>query len=881
MDRLPTGGVPLGYSMMKGQIPFHEGFPLTYSKPQKNVGEVDQKISLKDALAFVTPDDVLSYYKGVQKDVLNTAAGDSHVLRRAAQGEIKARITLAVIAAFEEAANLSEWRQGNGHVASPEYRAHLLSGMIYIFGRLGYLPHDESYETQPGFITSDQLKLVEKGDTPSGRWRKVWSYAKDLSDLTPTSSEVSHTVRYEQVFCRGFSLCYATGSASAGTEKWHMLGDTDGNLGFFRENIDVPGNYALDYSFSQNLKDHEEQIITTTITIAELVVDVYTGGAAAPIFAKVNTILFPFVHAMCSGDASDLLNSTISMAQDLAMQGATLAAKDFSRSQFAIDLQKQGGKTFDFFVAKVDAAGNLIEGVGASMAKVVAQAQKMAAGELGVLEANQKGLLSGLPFGKQMLSAAHLLGSRAIGNAENQFRAITAEVQDAVRSSAGVGGWAHDIGAAIDFKSVVGKIPPEKFTDDFVRNALHNALEKTIKDSGAPAYCHEAIYTGAAWQVLLLAQTGELVSTSGPALREYAQSKVAYQQGFVPDELKAAYAASGQKFVPISAPAGVAALLAKPNPGIISGQMTTMSAKAMLAANAGVTLSDIGPSKSDLLIAFGISGLGLGLAAKVTGKTLPLWAVAAGAAGMAGAYAYFARNTVMAPPISVATREPPTLMSLQNKGIASAYFQGLAPQFVLAAMPATSSATTTLAKARLSAAALSASAPITSGYKKTFVNAAGGAATGQSTKNLVLLQDGAHKFTVAEVQYLLGLWGAKPKPTINGVWSDETVLAVRDYQTRAFQADKLFSLADVTGNPFDDKTSAQLRRFAKTLLTSPSKGHTITVEEAQAILGLKITGAEDAATQAKLKAAFMGPIATAATQAWLRNLAGGAVAEFV
>jgi len=874
--------------MMKGQIPFHVGFPLTYSKPQKNVGEVDQKISLKDALAFVTPDDVLSYYKGVQKDVFNTAAGDSHVLRRAAQGEIKARITLAVIAAFEEAANLSEWRQGNGRVASPEYRAHLLSGMMYMFGRLGYLPHDESYEAQPAFITSDQLKLVQKGDTPSGRWRRVWSYAKDLSNLTPTSSEASHTERYEQVFCRGFSLCYATGSAEAGTEKWHMLGDTDGNLGFFRENVDAPGNYALDYSFSQNLKDHEEQIVQTTIIIAELVVDVYTGGAAAPIFAKVNTILFPFVHAMCSGDASDLLNATILMAQDLAKQGATLAAKDFSQSQFAIDLQNQGGKTFDFFVAKADAAGNLVEGVGASMAKVVAQAQKMAAGELSVLQANAKGLLSGMPFGKQMLSAAHLLGSQAIGFGEKQFRAVTAEVQEAVRSSAGVGGWAHDIGAAIDFTSVVGKIPPEKFTDDFVRAALHDALEKTIKDCGAPAYCHEAIYTGAAWQVLLLTQKQELVPASGPALREYAQSKVAYQQGFVPDELKAAYASSGQTFVPLTAPAGVRALLAKPNPGIISGQMTTMSAKAMLAANAGVTVSDIGPSKSDLLIALGISGLGLGLArglaAKVTGKTLPLWAVAVGAAGMTGAYAYFARNTVMAPPISAATREPPTLMSLQTKGLASAYFQGLAPQFMLSGMPAAGAgqaATTTLAKARETALMMAKAAPTTTDYKKTFVNAAGGAATGQSTKNLVLLQDGAHRFTVAEVQYLLGLWGSNPKVAIDGVWSDQNTLAVRDYQTRAFQADKLFSLADVTGNPFDDKTSAQLRRFAKTLLTSPSKGHTITVEEAQAILGLKITGIEDVPTQAKLKAAFMGPIASPATQAWLRNLAGGAVAEFV
>lgn len=840
--------------MMKGQIPFHDRFPLIYNTPAVNRPEGDDhKISLKDAITFVASADVLSYYRGVQDDVMNVEKGDSHVFRRAKHGEEKARITLAVIAAFEEATDLGVWRQGNGRLANPQYRTYLLLGMMFVFTKLGYLPHDEQYDTEPSFLTADARKLAT--ETPSGRWRRVWSYSVDFSKLTPSSSDTSHTVRYEEIFCRGFAVCYATGSIEGGDEKWHTLGDSDGNLGFFREQVDNPANFALDYSFAQNLLDHQEEIVKATVIIAELVVDVYTGGATAALFASVNKFLFPFVHAMCTGDSSQLLNSTIAMAGDLAKQGIKIAETDVNVVGGMTLLKTQAKKTYEFFVAKLapkfDSSGNqlfdqygkpimeLAEGVGASMAKVVGQARtamagKVFPGENSIAKAIDAGTFAGLPYGKQVLSAAHLLGSREVGNLEKQFRAVTAEVQTAIRATAGVGGWAHDIGASIDFVSAVGNIPYEQFSDESVKSALHDALEKTIADYNVPSYCHESIYTGAAWQVLLLAQRKELDSKNGPKLREYKQQKTAFQKGFVPEQLK---------LVSSSSVASVDGLLGKPNPGVISGKMTALSAKIVLAANAGVTAGDIGPSKSDLLAAFGLSGLGLWLAryaaSKVSNKNIPLWSIAVGAAGITGVYAYFSRNTIRRLPVSLERQLEQKVLMLAKSG------------------------------------------PVTTEYKKTFANTTGGASTGQSTKNLVLLQDGAHKFTVAEVQYLLGLWGSNPKPTINGVWSDETLLAVRDYQTRAFIADKLFSLADVTGNPFDDNTSKQLRRFVKKLLTDPLYPHVVTVEEAQALLGLKITGIEDVATQAKLKASFMGPVATSATQKWLRSVAVSAVSEFV
>jgi hypothetical protein len=152
-----------------------------------------------------------------------------------------------------------------------------------------------------------------------------------------------------------------------------------------------------------------------------------------------------------------------------------------------------------------------------------------------------------------------------------------------------------------------------------------------------------------------------------------------------------------------------------------------------------------------------------------------------------------------------------------------------------------------------------------------------GASTGPSTKNLVLLSDPAHKFTVAEVQALLNLFGTSPRPAINGQWSDETTLAVRDYQTRTFKQDPWFNITDVTGNPFEAKTSGTLRQFALKLLLDPR--HVFSIEEAQALLGVPMTGVEDAATVAKLK--FSGqspPISSAANQAWLRNVATGVTA---
>lgn len=150
-----------------------------------------------------------------------------------------------------------------------------------------------------------------------------------------------------------------------------------------------------------------------------------------------------------------------------------------------------------------------------------------------------------------------------------------------------------------------------------------------------------------------------------------------------------------------------------------------------------------------------------------------------------------------------------------------------------------------------------------------------GASTAPSTRNLVVLSDPAHKFTVAEVQALLNVFGTSPRPAINGQWSDETTLAVRDYQTRTFQQDPWFNITDVTGNPFEAKTSATLRQFALKLLLDPS--HVFSISEAQALLGVPMTGIEDTATVAKLKMSGQAPpISSAANQKWLRNVALGA-----
>jgi len=121
---------------------------------------------------------------------------------------------------------------------------------------------------------------------------------------------------------------------------------------------------------------------------------------------------------------------------------------------------------------------------------------------------------------------------------------------------------------------------------------------------------------------------------------------------------------------------------------------------------------------------------------------------------------------------------------------------------------------------------------------------------GQSTENLVLLADMGRPHTVSEVQWLLGAWGARPRPSVTGEWNDATTLAVRDFQTRS-------GLSIVNGDAFEAFTARALHEAAKNMVLDSY--HRVTPDEAQAALGLPITGVDDGSLTSRLGAPLSSP----------------------
>jgi hypothetical protein len=131
-------------------------------------------------------------------------------------------------------------------------------------------------------------------------------------------------------------------------------------------------------------------------------------------------------------------------------------------------------------------------------------------------------------------------------------------------------------------------------------------------------------------------------------------------------------------------------------------------------------------------------------------------------------------------------------------------------------------------------------------------NVQGKASTAPSTTSLIELAEITHPFTVREIQYLLNLWKSNPLPAITGTWDDTTARAVRDYQTRE---NNHYNIMDVTGDPFDARTSYSLHMFAKDQVTKGNLGQSpggIGIFDLQTLIGVPNTGILDAATQARL-----------------------------
>ena len=908
-------GLPLGYSYMIGQGVLHYNPTYDFYAECKSV-------TLAELSAYYQKGGTANYAEGL---VATTQFGGKAAVRWLAEGwkdtsnTSREAVVYRVASALDgplhyegralnamsaqEMMSTSDFEMGAARYPA-DSMARAVDLMRSIFVEQGYLPHDNvwtprdlqgvsdvtsvlpplqmsSSTGQRDFYTFKNLQSGEAFNPTA--LRIVWFYATDIAALETGAAETQRN----RFFSRCFVVMGCTGDPA--TASWYPANTTSDQEGLFRQygasnNLPIAfpqsaAPYKVDQSLSRWAQSNEETIADAAVVISELVITAATAGAALPFIQIVNPFILGMVHAACTGDGEMMQRAITGIYQQFAAQ------IELKQSAILDDLAQNHPDTAAFFGKVTTIVGEVedkatgmvkslrttVDGVGYTMGDIVQKGQKVLLDDLkkvGTLDPSASigdlvttidkrtglSLSSGTGLGVSMLKATYQKAASEI------TKAVTDDVSKVVRQTQGVLGWAHDIGQSIDFKTIAKQIPtsswPIKVVDPKTgevaftnTKALDDAFQAAVKGvldgQGVPRYAEQAVFYGASFKLLNTIQKQEFEPEV--QFRTYKQAVTEYKSGFVPPELVAAYKAQGLTVK--TQKADVSPNLANLNGKGVSGGMTKVGTRTMKAANAGVTFNEVGAATWQVALGAVATAGALYFARKKGGYAIPNAAIAAGSGLAALAVWYGLRNTIHGKPLLVPAVAAGSTLKIE--GAQTPMGLGVSAP---SGAPVTYTRTTS------------------AGYG---VEAPSGASMAPSTDNLVLLSDPAHQFTVAEVQYLLGLYGAVPKVPVTGQWSDDMVKAVRDWQTKIFKQDPWSNLVDVNGDPFDPKSSTQLRKFALQKLLDPK--HIITVGEAQALLQVPITGKEDAATKAKMaKSAITTPIASAATQAWLRNLASGA-----
>lgn len=898
-------GLPLGYSYQIGQGALH------FTPAYDFYGEC-RSVTDAELIAYYDKGGTASYAEAL---VTTTAFGGKAAVRWLAEGwkdtsnKSRSAVVYRVASAFDGALHALGKCDVNGicemgaALYPPKGMANLVSLMKNVFLEQGYLPHDNVWTPRdlakvsgdPTSVLPTLQKLEggygteryvfvdgDKNQFSPTSLRIVWFYASNLGKALVTPEGVVLTSDRNRVFSRCFVVMACKGDPVR--SEWYVASASGSAEGLFRQwgaSNNLPlgfpqtaAPYAVDTSAGAWINENSETITKAAVVLAELVVTVTTAGAATPFIAVINPMIFGMIHAACTGDGNELQRAVTGVFQQFSAQ------IQLKQSAILDDLAENHPDTAAFFgkvstiigevedkaTGLVKSIRTTVDGVGYTMGDIVSRGQDVLLSELkkvGRLDpsASVNDLFAtidkatGLPLSKGSLAGRAMLTATYQKAMSEVTKAVTDDVSSVVRQTQGVLGWAHDIGQSIDFKEIAKRLPqnawPVKVVDPktgetvftntkALDDALHKELERVMLQGAVPRYAEQAMFLGASFKLLNTIQKREFEPEV--QFRSYKQTVTEYKSGFIPDELVAAYKEKGLTVK--TAKPSVSPNLANLDKGV-SGGMTKVTSKQMLAANAGVTFNEVGAAPWQVLGGAALVAAALYAMRKKGGVNVPNAAIAAGSGLAALGVWYGLRGTIHGRPMLVPAVDAGSTLKIEGGIKAMSLGAGGAP--------------TTYTRT------------VKAGYG---IEAPSGASLGPSTDNLVILSDPAHQFTVAEVQHLLGLYGATPKLAVNGQWSDDAVKAVRDWQTRIFKQNPWANIIDVNGNPFEPKSSTQLRQFALKLLLDPK--HVITVGEAQALLQVPITGKEDAATKAKMaKSAVTGPIASPSVQTWLRNLASG------
>lgn len=675
----PKQGLPLGYSYLADQVAFHANPSTDFYGDAK---------SLTDA-------EVYAYY------------------RRTMPGGPRYEVVSRVCAALDRSLyRYSTDADGRPQNATPLYPADGMANLVCwirnVFLSQGYLPVDREWsarEMKEGnldasavlpplgsgsyeFFNDDGKRLDGSAGT-----RIVWFYNTDLSQVDSDGHVKSAGAGRTQsgnnyFFSRGFMAM----ACDPDTSAWFSANVKGSDEGFFRQwgqSGDPasgwpasPAVFGVDNSIGSLAEKNAELIVDTGIVVVELAVNAVTAGAAQAFFTAINPLLFAMVHAMATGDGSQLLGAVWSLAGKFAEQAK------LNETAVLQAAAKNAPKLYDFYntvYSTVEKQGKQIlaavEGVGATIGGVADRAQNFLVDELkqtGIIPkaaSYEQGLSmlitsidpktgrafnAGLSLGKSMLTASY---ERAVMGVT---KVVTEDVSQVVRSTTGVLGWAHDIGTLVDFEKLAKKVPAELFprlaTDKdgkptlqnvgVLSDAFHAELQALFVKNNIPKYAEEAVFVGASFKLLATVQQGKFQPE--PVFRRYQQQVSKYAEGYVPPELvKAAgekQKSEGDEAAKIAGiPASVE--LAKIVGNAVSPALSVPSSAQIKAANRGVTSKDVGASTTTLGLTLIGSAAALTLAPKALGKSLPPAAVAVGAVSITALVWYMRRGTVTSTPL--------------------------------------------------------------------------------------------------------------------------------------------------------------------------------------------------------------------------------------
>lgn len=674
----PKQGLPLGYSYLADQVAFH----------------ANPSTDLYSDAKGVTDAEVYAYYR-------RTMPGGPRY-------EVVSRVCTAFDRSLYRYANDANGRPQQAERLYPaDGMANLVCWIRNVFLSQGYLPVDREWSAREmrdgGLDASSVLPALGSGSYDfindegkridgSGGTRIVWFYNTDLSQVDSDGHVKSAGAGGTQsgnnyFFSRGFMAM----ACDPDTNAWYAANTKGSNEGFFRQwgqSGDPstgwpasPAVFEVDATVGRLAEQNAELIIDTGIVVVEIVINAFTAGAAQAFFQAINPLLFAMVHAMATGDGSQLLGAIWSLAGKFAEQAK------LNETAVLQAAAKNAPKLYDFYntvYTTVEKQGKQIlaavEGVGATVGGVADRAQHFLVDELKVVgiipktASYEQGIQmlvtsidpktgrafnTGLSLGKSMLTSAYERAALGI------TKVVTDDVTQVVRSSTGVLGWAHDIGTLVDFEKLAKKVPAEMFpqlvTDKdgkptlqnvgVLTDAFHAELKALFTKNNIPKYAEEAVFIGASFKLLATVQQGKFEPE--PIFRKYQQTVTKYVEGYVPPELQEALGQK-QKDVDVQAskiagvPSSVA--LAQIVGNTVSPAISVPSSAQIKAANRGTTVSGVGASTTTLAVAFAGSAAALVLAPKALGKSLPPAAVAVGAVTVTALVWYVQRGKVTGTP---------------------------------------------------------------------------------------------------------------------------------------------------------------------------------------------------------------------------------------